>query len=389
MTTETSHGLSRILPAPATSRLAAAVLTFGANVLCGRVLNVASPRGPLFVTWGLTFDCNAYCSFCTTHKLHRAHPPGLSPEQALDIADQIADAGTWVVGFTGGEVLMSPLLFPVVRRLKERGVVAYIVTNGLLLAEHAAEIVESGLDYVVVSLDSDDPREHDGQRRVAGLMDKALEGIERLRDLRGRRRRPMVKAVTMLTAHNLDRIGAIFDVLGRHADVVAAQPIVWGYGEHPHGRSKERLGELVFGPDERERVEAMLARAARDHPMLRQSYFRRIPSYWFSPEDLAARIPCWSPFLRLTINPEGQVLHCGTRFGMVGDLRRERLMDTWNGEEMRRQRETVRLRRNNCICWSSDTAFNNLMDRLRLPNLLPTWHRRQDHARNGDDQATG
>ena len=376
--------VSRILPSGITRRFAVGVLTAAANILWGRLLNRPVPRGPLFVTWQLTFNCNAYCVFCSTHKLHKQRPETLTLERALTIADEIADAGTWVVGFTGGEVLMSPLLLPVIRRLKSRGVVTYIVTNGLLLADYAQDLVESNIDYIVVSLDSDLPEEHDDGRKVKGLFEAALAGIARLNELR-HRGRPLVKTTTVLSAKNIDRVEQILDFLETKADVVGLQPIVWGYKEHPHGKSRERLGKFVFADEERARVESAIARAGKRHAVLRSSYFRRVPQFWFAPETLMAEVPCWSPFLRLSITPEGHATHCSTRFGNVGDLCSNSLMEVWNSPAMLHQREIVRTGHNACICWSQDVAFNDLMTHVPLLNKLPTLG---EHFSDEDIQKT-
>lgn len=61
------------------------------------------------------------------------------------------------------------------RRLKSRGVTCYLVTNGLLLESLADEVVDSGLDWIVVSIDSDKPAEHDRNRHVEGLPGWLLE----------------------------------------------------------------------------------------------------------------------------------------------------------------------------------------------------------------------
>jgi len=369
----------RILPVPVTSRFATALGTFAANLLWARVFNRPSPRGPLFATWHLTFDCNAFCRFCTTHKLKKTHPESLGLERSLEICDELAAAGTWVVGFTGGEVLMSPKLLPLIRRLKQRGLMVYIVTNGLLLEERAQELIDSGLDYIVVSLDSDRPSEHDQIRQVDGLHDSACRGIERVRALR-QGGRPEIKTTTVMTGENVHRLTEILDFLSTRVDKISVQPICWGYKEHPHGRSRESLGGLAPTVDDRQRVEDSIRKASESYPMFRKPYFRLVPDYWFDAESLAARVPCWSPFLRLSITPEGKALHCGTRFPMIGSLQDSSLMTLWNSAEMRSQRETVRCRRNNCICWSQDTSFNILMAELPLANRLPVLNRRPDDA---------
>lgn len=360
----------RILPATSLSGLAKAVTTFAVTVLYGRVLNRPSPRGPLFVTWHLTFDCNAFCSFCATHKVHKRHPPTLGLERALEIADEIAASGTWVVGFTGGEVLMSPLLFPLVRRLKSRGVTCYLVTNGLLLESLADEVVDSGLDWIVVSIDSDKPAEHDRNRHVEGLFDKALAGIAAVKRLRCGPR-PQIKTTTVITRWNLERMIPILDHLGGMVDRASAQPITWGYKDHPHGKSKDSLHSYVFRDNERQMVETAFARLAETYPAFRNRYFRLIPTYWFEPDALERTVPCWSPFLRLSITPEGETVHCAARFPAVGSLADQPLMAAWNSPAMRRQRDLVRRRQNHCICWSQDSSFNALMSSLPLANRLP------------------
>ena len=197
---------------PASSRLFSACITLTANILFGRILNLKIPRGPLVVTWLVTFDCNAFCGFCGTHTLKKKFPETISLSRALEIADEIADAGTWVVGFTGGEVFMSPLLFPLIERLKQRGLVVYIVTNGLNLKDHAAKLVELKVDFIQVSLDYSQASKHDHNRKVRGLFKSALEGIEEIKKIR-KSNIPVIKSNTVIMKDNLDSIDEILDYL--------------------------------------------------------------------------------------------------------------------------------------------------------------------------------
>lgn len=362
-------------------RLPSGVVTFAAGMLWGRILNRPIPRGPLFLTWHLTFDCNAYCSFCSTHKVHKRHPPAMTLERALALADEIADAGTWVVGFTGGEVLLSPLLFPVIRRLKARGLTCYIVTNGLLLEANAQAVVDSGVDYVTVSIDSDRPAEHDRNRHVEGLFEAAMRGIDAVKARRAGKR-PLLKTTTVITSWNLERMVPILDMLRDRVDFAGIQPVTWGYRDHPHGKSREQLHRHAFRDDERSRVEEGFARLTERRPEFRNRYFRSIPTYWFDPDALLARTPCWSPFLRLSIMPDGNVVHCAARFPNVGNVDRESLMTVWNSPAMLAQRDLVRRRRNGCICWSQDSSFNALMASLPGANALPALGRDQGDEGN-------
>jgi MoaA/NifB/PqqE/SkfB family radical SAM enzyme len=294
----------------------------------------------------------------------------------LSLAGEIGRAGTWVVGFTGGEVFLWPHLFEVIRVLKQHRLPVYIVTNGLLLKEMTDEILASGVDYVVVSLDSDNPREHDFLRSCPGLFDRAVEGIQHLKRKRTVKM-PVIKSTTLLTRMSLPRMGEIIDNLARIVDVAAIQPIVNNEANCPH-RCSEKIADLLFFPSsERREAEELIARFSRAHPAYDNAYIRNITTYWFDPDSLVDAIHCWSPFLRLVVMPNGDVFHCtfNPRYPAVGNVNRSSLMEIWNSPEMRRQREEIRLQRNRCICWTQDSSFNVLLKNTPLANRLPVLNR--------------
>lgn len=358
--------------APLNGRIFSVLPTLIANVVFGRILNRPSPRGPLFVTWLLTFDCNAFCGFCGTHTLKKAFPAKLSLERALEIADEIADAGTWAVGFTGGEVFLSPLLFPLIERLKSRGVVVYVVTNGLGLKGYAQRLVDLNVDIVQVSLDFADAARHDGNRKVAGLYEEALAGLREIKRLRTNGR-PVIKTNTVVMKENIAEIDLILDELEKVADRVHAQPISYGLENNPHNRGRERIYKYVFEKDEQAPTQAAYEKGILHRRGFGGRYYREVLDYWFDPQRLAETTPCWAPFLRLLIQPTGEVLQCGANdeFGVVGNLIDTPLMAAWNSPEMRRQRAVIGAKKNNCICWSRDTSFNAAIKSVPLANLLP------------------
>ena len=369
---------SKILPIRLSNRTITGLTTLALNILFSRVFNRPSTRGPTFVTWLPTFDCNAYCVFCGTHILHKKTPEALSGERALQIAEEIVQAKTWVVGFTGGEVLLWPHLFDVIRILKRHGVFVYIVTNGLLLEQFAEEIISSGVDTVVISIDSNEASEHDQIRKVEGLYQKAIDGIEKMKSLRVGRK-PRIKSTTVVFKANIERLEQIIGHLQGIVDETSIQPIVGDYEDHPHNRGEGRLTKFMFGSEHSQLVEQTLGRFFRRFPSYKKYYFQMIPTYWKDPQYLADTIKCWSPFLRLQIMPNGTTRQCTVRsdYGATGNLNQCSLMDAWNSIEMRRQREEIRHHCNNCICWTQDTAFNATLHGSRLANLLPVISNRR------------
>ena len=376
MTVRFPQGFRNILPVPINLGLIKAFQTFVSSIISTKVLNRPSKRGPLFVTWLVTHECNVFCRFCSTHNLKKQFPEAISPERARKIAYEIIRAKTYAVGFTGGEVLLWPHLFDVIKILKKHGVVVYIVTNGLLLREKADEILESRLDYVVVSIDSDDAGEHDRLRDCPGLYEKLAEGIRYLKTRR-KGETPLIKAATIICRSNLPVLERIVDNLKSLVDVTSVQPIVGGYAHGPHGRSETHLEPLMFRSDEEDFVRGFFDKWVRHSHDFRNDYFRLIPRYWFHKEELAAKINCWSPFLRLQILPNGDVFHCtaNAKFPSVGNLNHSSLGEIWNSAEMIRQREEIRFHRNGCICWAQDTSFNAFLGKVPCPKIASRFVR--------------
>ncbi|MDP3791595.1 MAG: radical SAM protein [Candidatus Omnitrophota bacterium] len=363
----------RIFPVPVNMSLARAFITFVYSIVLTRVLNRPSKRGPLFVTWLVTYDCNMYCKFCSTHGLKKRFPEQVGAERAKEIARQIIDAKTYSVGFTGGEVLLWPHLFDVIKILKERNVIVYIVTNGLLLREKSDEIIKNKVDYIVVSIDSDKPDEHDSIRNSPGLYEKLENAIKYIKSKR-KGRRPLIKSTTVVHKGNIHRLGSIDARLKSLADVTSFQPIVGGYIYGPHNKEAEAMEQFMFRPDEQKNVENIFDRLTGKNSEFNNDYFRLIPRYWFNKEQLAREVRCWSPFLRLQILPNGDVFHCtaNINYPSMGNINNLSIRQLWNSPEMIRQREEIRLHKNNCICWAQDTSFNILLNRVPCFKMMPS-----------------
>jgi radical S-adenosyl methionine domain-containing protein 2 len=135
---------------------------------------------PPSVNFHLWEPCNMRCRFCfATFQdvkqtvLPRGHLPR---EQALAVVEQLAAAGFDKITFAGGEPTLCPWIGELIECARQRGLTTMLVTNGsrLLvpgwLAQHGA-----ALDWVVLSIDSADPRTHERLgRSIAGQPGRAL-----------------------------------------------------------------------------------------------------------------------------------------------------------------------------------------------------------------------
>ncbi|MES1262375.1 MAG: radical SAM protein [Acidobacteriota bacterium] len=121
--------------------------------------------------------CNCRCAMCDIWKRTQADEigPALFDRQLEDMEKLGVE---WVV-FSGGEALLHADLFRKAAELRRRGIKITLLSSGLLLARHAANIT-AVFDEVIVSLDG--PRAvHDLIRGVARAFDLMATGIRKLR----------------------------------------------------------------------------------------------------------------------------------------------------------------------------------------------------------------
>lgn len=164
---------------------------------------------PPSVNFHLWEPCNMRCRFCfATFQdvkqtvLPRGHLPR---DQALDVVEKLAAAGFNKITFAGGEPTLCPWLGELIERAKQRGLTTMLVTNGSrLLTPGWLDTHGSHLDWVVLSIDSADPRTHERLgRSIAGQVGRALP-VEHYLTIASElhRRSVRLKVNTVVTAEN-------------------------------------------------------------------------------------------------------------------------------------------------------------------------------------------
>lgn len=171
----------------------------------------ASVALPPSVNFHLWEPCNMRCRFCfATFQdvkqtvLPRGHLPR---DQSLAVVGQLAAAGFDKITFAGGEPTLCPWLGELIELAKQRGLTTMLVTNGSrLLAPGWLDTHGSHLDWVVLSIDSADPRTHERLgRSIAGQAGRAL-AVDHYLAIAAelRRRNVRLKVNTVVTAENAD-----------------------------------------------------------------------------------------------------------------------------------------------------------------------------------------
>ncbi|MGD0795396.1 MAG: GTP 3',8-cyclase MoaA [Dehalococcoidales bacterium] len=129
----------------------------------------------------VTDRCNLRCIYCMPENgiSLMSHYDILSYEEIYTVVKAAAEMGISKVRLTGGEPLVRAGLPDLVALISSIDTIEDIslTTNGILLAQYAAELKEAGLRRVNVSLDTLKP-ERFRQITRCGTLQSTLEGIE-------------------------------------------------------------------------------------------------------------------------------------------------------------------------------------------------------------------
>lgn len=174
--------------------------------LPSHLLQFSQDKKPV-VVWNITRRCNLRCVHCYARAVSKVQEE-VSTRQAKEIIDDLAEFGSPVLLFSGGEPLVRQDLPELASYAVSKGMRAVISSNGTLISRaKARELQEIGLSYVGISLDGGQAV-HDSFRGQEGAYTQALQGLEncQLEGLKVGLRFTVFK-------HNVQEVPGIFDLI--------------------------------------------------------------------------------------------------------------------------------------------------------------------------------
>ncbi|HET7295252.1 MAG TPA: radical SAM protein [Vicinamibacteria bacterium] len=101
--------------------------------------------------------CNLACSYCNEYDAVSKPVPS---DVMLGRIDKVAELGTAVMTFSGGEPMMHPDLDRLVAHGRRRGMIVTLISNGYYLSpERIERLNAAGLDHLQISVDNVEPDE--------------------------------------------------------------------------------------------------------------------------------------------------------------------------------------------------------------------------------------
>jgi len=281
---------------------------------------------PVLASFGITRECDLKCLHCYSNSGDK-DPCELTTEEAKKVINDIADLGTKIIIFDGGEPTLRKDLLELIRYSNDRGLRTVIGSHGMgLTKEFVRDLKHAGCKGVAISLDGAVAKTHDEwrgldgawKRTVAGAKNCAEEGLA-------------FQIAPLLHSRNWNELPDIIS----HAKRLDAEAIEI-FDFVPTGRGKEHY-EYELNAEQRKQVIEDIIRLQREDDLVYRVI--ALPQYWVMvekqvPEDEIlfkfVRSCCAAGTRYITILPNGDVIPCMVLQVKLGNVRDESIKTIWH-----------------------------------------------------------
>jgi radical SAM protein with 4Fe4S-binding SPASM domain len=323
-----------------------------------------SKRGPLAVVWDINNRCNSKCIFCDYWRKENEEKKELSLKEKLEIIKQLGDAGVGFLSFCSGEPLLSKDLAGLIYESKKKEMLVNVSTNGLLLEENAKTLVESGIDSVTISMDSQRDLLYDKLRGSKAGFNRVVKGIEKLRSLQIKGR-PSIQLRCLINRLNGFELGRFLEFWKDKVDEIIFKPIY-----KRKGVMFKVPPELQFQKKDEERFTQYFKTILESNKKLDNLYNRLIPEFIFKGRQKTHKIPCFAGTFFSEIDCQGNLYFCQEinqkEDYKLGNLTKHSFIDLWSSRKAYNLREKFK-KTEPCFCWMERFLFNTALFRLLKP----------------------
>jgi len=332
-------------------------------------------NAPSLVVFQLLEQCNLRCSMCYewgengSYHQHQA-PAILDLQLVLQTVDDCLPSKPRFE-FFGGEPLLYPNIWQVIKRIRDSGCELAFSTNGTLLEKYAQQLIDNAPTRLWISLDG--PEAINDQQRGRGVFKRALRGLSALSALKKTTgsRYPEIGITYVVTPANVEMVEAFFLT---HIDLdmlscvsIECQSYItreqsdtyavllnenFGIPHTPCANAYVRDPAVFAGIDidsltqQMQRVaEACAQRGIVFHSQPNTLVADNIQHYfsanWSLMRDYKNR--CAMPWLAAEISARGEVSTCHSFYDLpIGNIYEQSLLTIWRGERLKQLREHLR-----------------------------------------------
>ena len=342
-----------------------------------------TPDLPRFLTYIVTFTCNARCIMCDSWK--KPSRDALTLDEIERIFRQLPVMD--VVRLTGGEPFVRRDLMEIANLAEThlQPLFLHLTTNGFLtddivrFCEQRARRVPL---HLLVSVDGIGDK-HNAVRGTSQAWSSVMETLNALAPRQEELGLHLAVNQTIVDAEGAEHYRQLRDVLaplGVHNQMVMAYDVSATYSLEPHVdvAPKEAGAFSTFGEFTRPQLEHLLDDVEQDitrYPFL-ERWGKRYYLHGMRQRLLHGRArpnpPCVALNAHMRLMPNGDVPTCQFNTTMIGNLRHQTFRDVWLGRARHQQREWV----TQCPgCWAECEVLPNAIYSGDLVRSLPIARR--------------
>ena len=198
---------------------------------------------PFTIAWEITRACAYACVHCRADAMHTPDPKELNTEESLRLIDRLAEFGSPILIFTGGDPMMRKDLHELIAYATQKGLRCSLTPTATALPTTARleKVREAGIRRIALSLDAPTAEIHDNFRQVKGSWQRTMDILHRAQAIG-----LSVQVNTTVAKHNVDILDQMIPFL---QEVGAVQ---WSlFFLVPTGRAQ---ASNMISPEEHERV---------------------------------------------------------------------------------------------------------------------------------------
>jgi radical SAM protein len=131
---------------------------------------------PFTIAWEVTRACAFACKHCRADAQHLRDPHELTTQEGYKLIDRLAEFGSPILIFTGGDPMMRRDLFDLIHYAAQKGLRCSLTPTATALPtpDRLLQAKAAGIRRIALSLDAPTPVAHDEFRQVPGSWERTM-----------------------------------------------------------------------------------------------------------------------------------------------------------------------------------------------------------------------
>jgi AdoMet-dependent heme synthase len=142
-------------------------------------------KAPFTIAWEVTRACAFACKHCRADAQHQRDPRELTTAEGYQLIDRLAEFGSPILVFTGGDPMMRRDLFDLIGYATQKGLRCSLTPTATALPtpDRLKRAKEVGIRRIALSLDAPSPETHDEFRQVEGSWKRTMQILHNAKEV--------------------------------------------------------------------------------------------------------------------------------------------------------------------------------------------------------------